>query len=323
MKNTLFGSWTNDSDSMISNHYFLLLIPAVILISMIVFRKAFASTNDVTKSRLSLVFGSLMILSSISFFTDIEFSTGIKTDLSFIFKNLNNYLLLILGISMLLKKYAFVKAFIPTAIVMGLAPIVSNPENALTSSQAINDIALATMPIFAILLTNKSLSLKGLIISLTTNLILLSFIFGSKNLEVESTNLSISNLSTNTFYGFFKFGFIQVFIFISAVLFLETLIWVIIRFAFTSNKDISFIEELKLEASVDRRQLEVLKKDLMYMDLSMIELTLLESPEEINSFEGLKAANLIKTLEYPFRKLIDTFTIIRTRNAQGTRAPSL
>lgn len=324
MKNELLVSLSNQSHNVLDERYFLLLVPAIFYLVLFMIKNLVSSSSIQTKMKISNVAGIVMIATSILFFIDAEYSKSQSMNMSFIFKNINNYLLLALGSGILLKKYSFVKAFIPTAIVLALAPIVSNPEDSLTASQAINNLILATAPLLVLIVTNKSLTFNGLAISLLTNLIFMAVVFASNSLEMNAVKLSASQLSSNTFYGFFKVQFIQVFIFILAALLLEALIWVLIRLSFASNKERNFVLTLRIEIRNEKRQLDLLRRDVMSMNIADFEVLLLENENDSSFVESLeKEVKFDEPKKYSFEKLLDTFTIIRTRNAQGTRAPSL
>lgn len=328
MKNSLFGGWSINSSTIIDSHILLMLIPAFLLAVVWMSRKLLKTSVAAKKTQILSIVGLTLITTFV--LTSVETFIYKQSELTAIgqFSNLDFLVSLVIGLALITRRYGIARMLIPAAIVLGATRLINNPGAFLSTSEALNAIALMSLPVLTIVLTNRTVSIKGFAFATSLNIALLIYV-GIVNHLADTNFSTITNtgLNHNFFYGLFYTQELKLFMFILASIVFEVIVWVFIRFAFwkENQKGISsfkrsFINEVKTEKQM------AIKYGTKVSTLKDIETETLTDSLPILEIENQdQTSDMFENLSFEENDsvVLLPFSIIRNRNAQGIRAPSL
>lgn len=316
--------WTSFLDNNIFHnqygHLLLLALPVLMYLMFFIARKklrAYANYNkDIFAAYLSLFF---FVPSIYLYLSDIVYSSELFS-FSQIFSHLNIFLSMLIGLGLIFKKYSLIQITVPAAIVFGIAPLVNDPQGNLSVVNSLNDISLATAPILVIFITKSNLIIKGQLTSMFVSLFILMALFTNQDMMSKHINVESGYSKNSTFYWFKVIGPSEALIIMAAMLMLQVLTFIIIRFIFTKTKQ-NFFRNVKTEVVLERRNFA--KKFSTEIELEILFFEELVSMCEASEVEeGTKIVELKETVVLEVPEKLTPVSTVRTLNSIGARAPS-
>lgn len=298
-------------------HIFLILIPIFLVIFFASIRRRFSVVSLEAKRNINSVMG-LTLLSMVAMTTAKKIFNSFTANNTFfefvsIFLNLDVLLGMIIAFCLIFSKFSIARLLTPSCMIFGTAFIIGNPGQAISAGHVAFDIALATIPFVSLIINNVNISFKSQVMSVTLNVILLSFVSVINNtFQKDFSNLSANVLMNNHFYSLLpSVTSLRIGMYIFITILFEVVVWVFIRALMEQRivaiyTPFAFFKALQADINYETRAFLLQTKskfdDMDSLDLANTKISAIDYKFETNEVDRFE---LFEEIEAPVFKWVE------------------